>query len=141
AEYPRVDIELAVTNVTENLLRREADIAIRTPRPTQSGLVARKLGEVRFGFFAHRDYLKRHPAPKTMEDLRHHTLVGFDKGGPVIQALRNVPNPVSRDAFAFRSDSPLAQIAMVRAGYGIGRGPDITVRNDPDLVPVLADQY
>ena len=141
AKYPAVTIELALTNVTENLLQREADIGVRAVRPTQTGLTARKIGDVRFGLYAHRAYLERNGTPRSMAELRDHTLVGFDKGGPAIKALREMPNQLSRDLFALRSDSALAQIAFVRAGYGIGRGPDITVRNDPDLVPVLADQY
>jgi DNA-binding transcriptional LysR family regulator len=141
AEYPGVTIELALTNVTENLLQREADIAVRLVRPAQTGLVAKQVGKVRFGCFAHRDYLARHGTPRTVEELRAHTLIGFDKGGTAIRALRDIPNPLSREDFAFRSDSALAQIAMVRAGYGIGRGADIAMRSDPDLVPLLTGKY
>jgi DNA-binding transcriptional LysR family regulator len=140
-KYPGVTIELALTNVTENLLAREADIAVRLVRPDQTALVAKKVGQVRFGCYAHRDYLKRHGVPRSFEDLSSHTLIGFDKGGTAIKALRDMPNPLSRTDFAFRSDSALAQIAMVRAGFGIGRGADISARFDPDLVPLLADKY
>ncbi len=139
--YPGITIELAATNVTQDLLQREADIAVRMVKPTQSALVARKVRKVRFGLYAHRDYLRRHGTPQTMEDLRHHTLIGFDKGAIAIKALREVPSPVSREAFAFRSDSALAQQAMVRCGFGIGRGADVAVRSDPDIIPVLADKY
>ena len=139
--YPGIAIELAATNVTQDLLQREADIAVRMVKPTQTALVARKVRKVRFGLYAHRDYLKHHGTPHTMEDLRHHTLIGFDKGAIAIKALREVPSPVSREAFAFRSDSALAQQAMVRCGFGIGRGADVAVRSDPNIIPVLADKY
>jgi len=145
ARYPEVTIELSVTNVTQNLLEREADIAVRLPRPTQGALVARQVGKIRFGLFAHRDYLRRHGTPRTMEQLLDHTLIGFDKGGAGLPALpaplREIPHPVTWDSFAFRSDSALAQVAMVRAGYGIGRGGDIAAYSTPDIVPVLADKY
>ena len=140
-KYPAVTIELALTNVTENLLQREADIAVRLVRPTQSALVARQVGKVRFGCYAHRDYLARHGTPRTTAELRAHTLIGFDKGGTAIRALRDLPDPLSRDDFAFRSDSALAQLAMVRAGYGIGRGADISARLDANLVPLLTGKY
>lgn len=140
-KYPAITIELSVTNLTQNLLQREADIAVRLVRPTQAALVARKIGKVHFGLYAHRGYLKRHGTPQTMEQLRDHALVGFDRGGLAIQALREIPSPVSREAFAFRSDNALAQQAMVRAGFGIGRGADIVSRFNPDIVPVLADKY
>ena len=142
--YPQVTIELSVTNVTQNLLEREADIAIRLPRPTQGALVAKQVGKIRFGLFAHRDYLKRHGTPQTMEQLLDHALIGFDKGSaamPLPALLRELPSPVTRDAFAFRSDSSLAQLAMVRAGFGIGRGGDLAAHFYPDIVPVLAGKY
>lgn len=139
--YPRITIELAATNVTQDLLQREADIAVRMFEPTQEALVARKVRKVRFGLYAHRSYLKRHGTPRTMEDLRDHTLIGFDKGAIGIKALRAVPSPVTREDFAFRSDSALAQQAMVRCGFGIGRGADVAVRSNPDIIAVLADKY
>jgi DNA-binding transcriptional LysR family regulator len=139
--YPGITIELAATNVTQDLLQREADIAVRMVQPTQTGLFGRKVRRIRFGLYAHRDYLKRHGTPRTMEDLLHHTLIGFDKGAIAIKALREVPSPISPDHFAFRSDSALAQQAMVRCGFGIGRGADVAIRSDPGIIPVLADKY
>jgi DNA-binding transcriptional LysR family regulator len=139
--YPSITIELAATNVTQDLLQREADIAVRMVEPTQAALVARKVRKVRFGLYAHRSYLKRRGTPRTMEELLHHTLIGFDRGAIAIKALREELSPVSREAFAFRSDSPLAQQAMVRCGFGIGRGADIAIRSDPNIIPVLADKY
>jgi DNA-binding transcriptional LysR family regulator len=109
--------------------------------PTQAALLARKVGQVRFGFFAHRDYIARRGAPRSVAELQDHTLIGFDKGGFAIQALRNAPGPISRDMLALRSDSPLAQLAMTRAGFGIGRGAQLVTRGDPDLVPVLPEAY
>jgi DNA-binding transcriptional LysR family regulator len=44
ARHPGVAIELAVTNRNEDLARGDADIAVRMVRPTQSGLVARRIG-------------------------------------------------------------------------------------------------
>jgi len=142
ARYPQVAIELSVTNLTQNMLEREADIAVRLPKPTQGALIARSVGKVRFGWFAHRGYLKRHGTPQTMEQLLDHTLIGFDRGSPALPPLlREVPSPITRASFAFRSDSAMAQFAMVRAGYGIGRGGNIAAHLFPDILPVLAGQY
>jgi DNA-binding transcriptional LysR family regulator len=141
AKYPNIDIELVATNVTENLLQREADIAVRLVTPTQAALYARKLGHVRFVLYAHRDYIARRGMPRSMTELRGHTLIGFDRAATSIQALRQLPNPVTREGFALRSDSPVAQIAMARAGFGIGRGADFIARLDRNLVPVLAAEY
>src|SRR5215467_14302786 len=141
AKHPAIAIELVLTNATENLLERESDVAVRLVPPAQGALLARKLGQVRFGFYAHRDYIARYGMPRSLAELRNHALIGFDKEPVNIRVLRNTPSPVSREAFALRCDSPVAQVAMGRAGFGIGRNADFIVRQDPNLVPVLAEDY
>jgi DNA-binding transcriptional LysR family regulator len=141
AKHRAIAIELVLTNATENLLERESDVAVRLVPPAQGALLARKIGQVRFGFFAHRDYIARYGMPRSLAELRHHALIGFDTEPVNIRVLRNTPSPLSREAFALRSDSPVAQVAMGRAGFGIGRNADFIVRQDPNLVPVLAEDY
>ena len=140
ARHPRVAIELAAT--TENLLQREADIAVRVVRPEQEALFAAPVGEIRFGLYAHPAYLQQYGTPRTVADLRAHTLVGFDRGGAAIRVLRELPDPLSREDFGFRSDNPIAQLAAIRGGIGIGRAPDAVARRYPaELTPVLVDQH
>src|SRR5215510_4453875 len=141
AKHPAIAIELVLTNATENLLEREADVAVRLVPPAQDALVARKIGQVRFGFYAHRDYIARHGMPRSLAELQNHTLIGFDKAPTGIRGLRNNPFPIPREAYALRSDSPVALIAMNRAGFGIGGNADFIARKDPNLVPVLPEAY
>jgi DNA-binding transcriptional LysR family regulator len=141
AKHRAVAIELVLTNATENLLERESDVAVRLVAPAQGALLARKIGQVRFGFYAHRDYIARHGMPRSLAELRNHALIGFDTEPVNIRVLRNTPSPISREAYALRSDSPVAQIAMGRAGFGIGRNADFIARKDPNLVPVLPEAY
>ncbi|ESS36901.1 Transcriptional regulator, LysR family [Burkholderia cenocepacia KC-01] len=44
-----------------------------------------------------------------------------------------------RDAFALRTDSNLAQLAMIRAGYGIGFCQSALAKRNARLVRVLPD--
>jgi DNA-binding transcriptional LysR family regulator len=141
AKHPAIAIELAVTNATENMLQRAADVAVRLVRPTQGALYARKLGKLRFGFYAHRDYIARCGAPRSLAELRKHTLIGFDKGAASIQALRGERSPITRDDLALRCDSAVAQLAMARAGFGIGRGADLIAQLNPNVVAVLPEAY
>ena len=141
AKHPGIAIELVLTNATENLLERESDVAVRLVPPAQGALLARKVGQVRFGYYAHRDYIAHYGMPRSLADLRKHALIGFDKEPVNIRVLRNTPSPISREAYALRSDSPVAQIAMGRAGFGIGGNADFVARQDPNLVPVLAEDY
>ncbi|HEY0466153.1 MAG TPA: LysR family transcriptional regulator [Polyangiaceae bacterium] len=117
--HPRVIVELVVSNRSEDLLRREADIAVRMVRPSQAALFARKVGLINLGFHAHPRYLKAHGTPKTLAELREHPLIGFDKV-PSVRRLEGLNFPISRDLFAFRCDSDVGQYAALRAGFGIG---------------------
>lgn len=140
--HPKIVIELSLSNTNQDLLRRDADIAVRMARPTQSALLAKRLGSVPVGLFAHRRYLARHGAPKTLEELiAHHTIVGFDQDAAAVRSFRQTGLPITRDLFAFRSDSDHAQLAAVRTGFGIGGCHKRVAARDRNLVPVLADAF
>lgn len=119
-QHPGVVIELMVSNVAEDLSRRVADIAVRMTPPTQGALVARKVGDISLGFFATSDYLARHGTPMSFEDLDEHAVIGFDSPARGVSDLPGLNRPVNREIFTFRSDSDLAQLAAVRAGFGVG---------------------
>ena len=78
-EHPEIEIELVASNKLTNLLRREADIAVRMVRPAQQSLIARKLGEIEIVAAAHKSYLAKAPPLRVPEDLVAHRLIGFDR--------------------------------------------------------------
>jgi len=134
--HPDVALELALTNRQEDLIRRESDIAVRMARPTQGALLARRVGAVRLGLFAHRRYLEAHGAPEGLHDPGQ-IAVGFDRDTTMLRSLHDAQLPVTREFFQFRSDNDLAQLAAIRAGYGIGGIQVPIARRDPNLVQVL----
>lgn len=79
AAHPAIDVELALSNRVADLGRREADIAVRTVKPTQASLVARKLGVARIHAHAHPRYLQAHGTPRLIDALRSHPIIGFDR--------------------------------------------------------------
>jgi DNA-binding transcriptional LysR family regulator len=137
ARHPAVVIELVLSNRTEDLLRGEADIAVRMVRPVQSILTARRVGSTGLGFYAHRRYLAARGVPQSEADLDGHRLIGFDQETPFLRGLKLGGGPLRRERFAFRADSDLAQLAAVRSGVGIGGAQHGVARRDPDLIPVL----
>jgi DNA-binding transcriptional LysR family regulator len=141
SQFPTTVIELSLSNEMADLLRRDADIAVRMVRPQQQALLAKRAGKVALGFHAHRRYLERHGYPERLEDLAHHTLIGFDRALPFANLLKAVPVPVTRDLFAFRCDNDLAQLAALRAGFGIGVCQTGIARRDPDLLPLFSKQF
>ncbi len=135
--WPRVEIELVLSNQLEDLLRRDADIAVRMARPTQNALFARKVGSVPLVFHGHRSYLQKHGEPRTWNELRAHTLIGYDRVTPMAVITRELGFDVTSDLFALRADSELAQLALVRAGAGLGPIQRRIAARDPNLVPIM----
>ncbi|KQO27586.1 LysR family transcriptional regulator [Acidovorax sp. Leaf78] len=141
ADHPALCIELALSNKVQDLLHREADIAIRMTEPRQEALIARRVGVVQVGLYAHTRYLQVHGMPMSSADLQQHRLVGYDEETPFLRAARKAAPAWRREAFALRSDSDLAQLALVRAGCGIGVCQIGLAAKTPDMVRVLASQF
>jgi DNA-binding transcriptional LysR family regulator len=119
--HPRLQIELSIRDANEDLLRRDADVAIRMAQPTQNALVAKRVGTVKLGVFASDAYLADHPMPRAPADLlRGHALIGRDRDTSFFAAVAAVGLPLKRSDFALRTDSDPASIAAIRAGVGIG---------------------
>ena len=139
-EYPDLQVELVLSNRIQDLLQREADIAVRMTRPTQELLIARRIGHVAVGLHATKEYVKRHGIPATTADLRRHALIGFDQPTAFIRtAVRSFP-ALQREAFAMRADSDLAQLALIRSGAGIGFC-QVPIAKRDGLARVLRKQF
>jgi DNA-binding transcriptional LysR family regulator len=140
-EHPELVVELVLSNQPEDLLRREADIAIRMFRPVQGALIARRVGGIEIGLHAHARYLQAHGTPGSMNELSRHALIGFDQESDFIRRLQDEFKAFSRDSLSFRSDSDLAQLGAIRAGFGIGVCQAALAARDPQLVRVLPEQF
>ena len=136
-ELPEVQVELVASNEVTNLLRREADIALRMVQPTQASLVAKRIGKVTLGTYAHRDYLRRRGTPRQPADLMQHDVVGNDRQGDIARGFAAMGFPVERQQFALRTDDLIAYWQVVRSGLGIGFVADYMARTEPDLVALL----
>jgi DNA-binding transcriptional LysR family regulator len=131
---PDIQVELVASNQVSNLLRREADIALRMVQPDQSSLIARRIARVTLGAYAHRDYLKRRGTPRKLTDLLQHELVGGDRDVAILQGFASFGHPVTPQAFAFRTDDLIAYWEAVRAGLGVGFVADFVARGDAGVV-------
>ena len=136
---PDIQIDLLPSDGSENLLFREADIAVRMYRPEQLDMVTQHLGDIHLGMFATRDYLNRRGTPRSADDLRLHDLIGYDTNDDIIRGMRAVGIPATRDWFAVRCDNQSAYWELLRAGCGIGFGQRNIGRSDPELVEVMTE--
>jgi DNA-binding transcriptional LysR family regulator len=138
AIHPHVVVELSMSNQPADLLRRDADIAVRMVPPTQKALLARRVGKTVLGLHASRAYVEAHGQPRTLEEIERHPIIGFDRGPSASRGI-HLPPQFARDRFAFRCDSDLGQLAAIRAGLGLGLCQyGVAVR--PPLVAMLTQQ-
>lgn len=139
--HPALKVELVLSNRVHDLLQREADIAVRMTAPRQEQLVARRVGAIELGLHAHPDYLARRGTPATLDDLDAHAVIGYDRPTPFVrQAAKALPG-YARERFAVRTDSDVAQLALIRAGAGIGVCQVSLAARAPALVRVLPDAF
>ena len=136
-EFPRVAIELVPSDSVENLLLREADIALRMFRPTQLELIAKRIGELPIVATAHASYLGVHGTPATPADLGAHTLIGFDRDDQLIRGAKALGFDLKRADFALRTDSQTLLWELLKSGLGLGFSQLGLVRDTPGMRALL----
>lgn len=141
--HPHLVVELVLTNKVQDLLRREADLAIRMTPPKQEQLIARRVGVIEIGLHAHARYLDARGEPASMQALVDdgHALIGYDDQPPYVRALAQRYPQLERERLAIRADSDLAQLALIRAGAGVGTCQVGLARRDPAIRRVLAQAF
>jgi DNA-binding transcriptional LysR family regulator len=139
--YPDLTIELSTTDQIEDILHREADIAIRMAEPAQEALVVRRIGNIPLGMYAHRRYIERHGMPGGLADLAEHRMIGYDRLSAYVRTMSKRFAMLEPARLVFKADSNLAQLAAIRAGLGIGICQLGLVIDDPDLVRVLPEAF
>lgn len=131
---PDIEIELVPSDSSENLLYREADIALRMYRPTQLDIVTRKIADQSLALYAARDLVDRLGQPETLEDLRAFPFVGFDRSDMIIRAMREIGLNADRHFFGIRCDNQATFWELVRAGAGVGAMQAAIGDGDPAVI-------
>ena len=134
---PQIEIELAPSDTTENLLFREADIAVRMYRPTQLDLITKHLIDLPLGLYAAKTYLIRVGRPTTPDEVLARDLIGFDRSDQMLRMLQGLGISRTRNDFPLRCDDQVVYWNLVRAGCGIG-GMQCLVGDADPLVERIA---
>jgi len=138
---PGIDIELIASNSASNLGRREADIAVRSFRPTQPELIAKKIKEVPARLYAATHYLKKIGFPKTAKDLNQADFIGFDKTDMLVKGYNELGLNLTLKNFPILTESHLVHWELVKQGLGIGIVPEDIGDAEPlvqQALPTLA---
>lgn len=138
-QEPGIAIEVIASNALSDLLRREADIAIRHVKPEQPELIARLVREATAGFYASRDWVQVHGHPRTAEEAAALPFVGAERDGRYLAYLQQHGLPVTEGNFSCYAEHSVAHWALVRQGMGIGAMMEEIACQTPDVVRVLDD--
>lgn len=130
---PGIILEFAVSNDVSDLKKREADIAIRSFRPGQPDLIARKLMEERIWFYGTSDYLKQYSHVKSPEDIPSIDIVGFDHGDQYKNALIKHGWNAESARFPLITQFQLLQIEFIKRGLGVTLLPEDVGDGIPEL--------
>ena len=136
---PGIVVEIVSSNTASDLQRREADIAIRSFRPTQTELISKKIKEVNAPFYAAKSYLKRMGKLKTTEDTKNAHFVTIGGRTQFMQSLNARGMNLSKENFPIQSESHLVHWEMVKQGLGIGIVPEDLGDAEPLVERVLED--
>jgi DNA-binding transcriptional LysR family regulator len=117
--YPRLRFELVLQNSASDLLRGDADIAVRLFRPREGALVTKLVTRLELGFYAAERYIERRGAPHTLDDIGGHDLIGYDPRGPMASSVTQLDARLAPSAFALGTDCLSAHVALARHGFGI----------------------
>jgi len=142
--HPDIRIHLSTSNDITNLTRREADLAVRTLKPTSPDLVSRRLTRRSMGLYASPDYLRAHGEPRPGTALAGHDIVIYQASVAPRHQEKLCLEPVSGARVAIEVNSGIAMLEAARAGLGIAELPCHMADSDPALVriwPERADHY
>lgn len=134
--HPRITLAFHASNEAVDLVRREADVAVRLHRPRERSLVAVRAGDLPFAVYGGQPYLQRRDRPRAMRDLVHHDWIGWDASLAATPPSRWLARHVPSEAVRARASTTTALVAACAAGYGLTVLPTFAAMVDPRLVPV-----
>jgi len=138
--FPTLRLEVNVNNCNVNLLKREADIAVRMARPKQPDLVTRRAGELRFGLYGSHEYLKQHGKPTQFSHIRNHYHIGHDQEITDYPIIRRFERLFKTGHIVYRSNSHTGQLEATANGLGLGILACFYADRDSRLCRVLTNE-
>jgi DNA-binding transcriptional LysR family regulator len=133
--HPGITVELVIDNRVLNLSRREADIALRVMRPSESDLYGRKLSDIAWTAYAPRNLINDAAVGSiALSDL---PVIGWEEGVRGINAADWLSRNVSDTAVVYRTNSVVNQLVAARVGLGAAVLPCYLGDPEPDLIRLL----
>ncbi|MGV6804667.1 MAG: LysR family transcriptional regulator [Ruegeria sp.] len=119
AQAPKLQIDVIAANDIRDLMRREADIAIRHVRPDQPDLIAKLVQEAAGHFYAATEYLDRAGRPSSIGDLTRHEFIGFGDTAQMIAYFKPIGLNLTDENFRLGSQNGIVAWEFARQGFGV----------------------
>ncbi|MCO4786016.1 MAG: LysR family transcriptional regulator [Marinomonas atlantica] len=139
-QEPGIEIEIYSTNEQRDLSRREADIAIRSVRPTQPGLIAKKLCSVQGHLYAAKSYLQKLESPPSIAELNKANFIDSEKSGRLMTLLNSQGFNLTKQNFPIISNSHIVQWELVKQGMAITATVEEIGDNEPLVERVVISE-
>ncbi|MEM1073289.1 MAG: LysR family transcriptional regulator [Pseudomonadota bacterium] len=136
---PGIRPEILASNDVKDLLRREADIAVRQVRPEQPELIARHVGDLHTGIYGAQSYFDATGKPNNPRAAADHAFIGIPNNEGVLATLQNLGMPLSQENFVVTSDSGVVVFGCLKAGYGLSLLPVALCDPEPELERILPE--
>ena len=142
SQQPHIQFEIIATDVQSNLLKREADIAIRLLQPQQAELIAKRVTHFGIGLYASHSYLARRGQPKLdPEQLMQHDFVDVSPQNQLRHGFAKAGMPQLEQRIIVQCSDHACAWQMVKSGMGIGSALSVVAQRESLVAPVLADVH
>ena len=136
-EEPGIIVEIVATNISSDLRRREADIAIRNFQPQHQDLIAQKVKDSKFFLYATPEYVLTHGPFSNKEDLSRASFIGSVDNSKILAALSSLGLKLTDDNFPYKTENHATYWSLTRNGAGIGAMLEYIGEKDPAVQRVL----
>ena len=137
ALHPALKVHFVMSDKYVDLMKGDADVALRSGDTDDGELVGRKIGDSVWAIYASRTYIERNGRPERLEDLAQHALVGFDETMAKHRAAEWLRKVAPNSTLVARSNSVLGLVYSAKAGVGVAPLPVALGDAEPDLVRVI----
>lgn len=139
--YPDITLELSVSTSLADMLRLEADIALRIGTPGSEELVGRRVSEIGFGLYASAAYIEKFGNVRATSNLSGHQIIESSGILEDLVQAKELREMFAETAIALRTDSIMTQLRAAADGQGIAALAHYLAATEPALQRVLQDRF
>ncbi len=128
---PGISVRIVCSNDMQNLMQREADIAIRHVRPDQPELIARFVGDFGANLYAATSYLDKAGRPRSLREIADYDFVGNADPERLMAPLQDMGIPVREENFVMSTSNGVVAWELTKSGFGLSMQPEVLGEAEP----------